>query len=225
MSWGSLHHSPRAYGGHHVCAYPGNHRFSSFIVNAFLSVKVFSVVHTQGSLLFADSLIDSNKINSKVQSESRLTLLVVFCFGLCFVFRVLCFVFRVFRFVFDILWFVCFVLCEFCFVILLFCTHLALSDVPPFKIRGPRGGRGEVNVPQRKRVVFESKTTQVAYKSHWSINIGKALIHFCSSSSSCLNTFNDNLPLNLFLRNLIQKLPLKKRQDRHLGAPYPDHAV
>ena len=140
-------------------------------------------------------------------------------------FCVSCFVFRVFRFVFYILWFVCFVLCEFCFVILLFFTHLALSDVPPFKIRGRRGGRREVNVPQRKRVVFESKTTQVAYKSHWSINIGKALIHFCSSSLSCLNTFNDNLPLNLFLRNLIQKLPLKKRQHRHLGAPYPDHAV
>ena len=85
------------------------------------------MVHTQGSVLFADSLIDSNKINSKVQSESRLTLSVVFCFGSCFVFRVSCFVFCV-------LWFVCFVLCEFCFVILLFFTHLALSDVPPFKI-------------------------------------------------------------------------------------------
>ena len=44
------------------------------------------------------------------------------------------FVFCVLRSVFYILWFVCFVLCEFCFVILLFFTHLALSDVPPFKI-------------------------------------------------------------------------------------------
>ena len=83
------------------------------------------MVHTQGSVLFADSLIDSNKINSKVQSESRLTLSVVFCFGLCFVFCVLCFVFCVlcFAFCIYILWFVCFVLCEFCFVILLFFTH------------------------------------------------------------------------------------------------------
>ena len=102
------------------------------------------MVHTQGSLLFADSLIDSNKINSKVQSESRLTLSVVFCFGLCFVFCVL-------RSVYYILWFVCFVLCEFCFVILLFLTHLALSDVPPFKIRGRRGGRREVYGPLPKK--------------------------------------------------------------------------
>ena len=65
--------------------------------------------HTQGSLLFADSLIDSNKINSKVQSESRLTLSVVFCFGLCFVFCVLCFVFCVLYFIF-------FGLCVSCFV-------------------------------------------------------------------------------------------------------------
>ena len=66
-------------------------------------------------------------------------------------FRVLYFVFRVLRFVFYILWFVCFVLCEFCFVILLFFTHLALSDVPPFKIRERRGGRREVNeLPKEK---------------------------------------------------------------------------
>ena len=106
------------------------------------------MVHTQGSVLFADSLIDSNKINSKVQSESRLTLS---CFLLWFVFRVLCFVFCVLRSVFYILWFVCFVLCEFCFVILLSFTHLALSDVPPFKIRGRRGGRREVYGPLPKK--------------------------------------------------------------------------
>ena len=64
------------------------------------------MVHTQGSVLFADSWIDSNKINSKVQSESRLTLSVVFCFGSCFVFRVSCFVFRVSCFAFCILYFV-----------------------------------------------------------------------------------------------------------------------
>ena len=109
------------------------------------------MVHTQGSVLFADSLIDSNKINSKVQSESRLTLSVVFCFGLCFVFCVLCFVFCVLRSVFYIFWFVCFVLCEFCFVIPIFFTHLALSDVPPFKIRGRRGGRREVYGPLPKK--------------------------------------------------------------------------
>ena len=57
------------------------------------------MVHTQGSLLFADSLIDSNKINSKVQSESRLTLSVVFvlvcvsCFAFCILYFVVC-VFR-----------------------------------------------------------------------------------------------------------------------------------
>ena len=91
--------------------------------------KFFSVVHTQGSVLLADSLIDSNKINSKVQSESRLTLLVVFCFGLCFVFRVLCFVFRVFRFVFDILWFVCFVFCVLYFIFCGLCVSCFVNFV------------------------------------------------------------------------------------------------
>ena len=57
------------------------------------------MVHTQGSVLFADSLIDSNKINSKVQSESRLTRSVVFFFGLCFEFCVLCFAFCILYFV------------------------------------------------------------------------------------------------------------------------------
>ena len=65
------------------------------------------MVHTQGSLLFADSLIDSNKINSKVQSESRLTLSVVFL--LWFVFRVLCFVFCVLYIIFCGLCVSCFV--------------------------------------------------------------------------------------------------------------------
>ena len=74
------------------------------------------MVHTQGSVLFADSLIDSNKINSKVQSESRLTLSVVFCFGLCFVFCVLCFVFCVLCFVFCVLYFIFCGLCVSCFV-------------------------------------------------------------------------------------------------------------
>ena len=64
------------------------------------------MVHTQGSVLFADSLIDSNKINSKVQSESRLTLS---CFLLWFVFRVLCFVFCVLYIIFCGLCVSCFV--------------------------------------------------------------------------------------------------------------------
>ena len=67
--------------------------------------KFFSVVHTQGSVLLANSQIDSNKINSKVQNESSLILSVVFCFDLCFVFRVLYFVFRVSCFAFCILYF------------------------------------------------------------------------------------------------------------------------
>ena len=89
-----------------------------------------------------------------------------------------------------------------------------MSPRSKFEGGGEGGVRCTYHSPPKKRVVFESKTTQVAYKSHWSINIGKALIHFCSSSLSCLNTFNDNLPLNIFLRDLIQKLPLKKEKKK-----------
>ena len=81
------------------------------------------MVYTQGSVLFADSLIDSNKINSKVQSESRLTLSVVFCFGLCFVFCVLCFVFCVLYFIF-------FGLCVSCFVNFVLLSHIFYSFSP-----------------------------------------------------------------------------------------------
>lgn len=144
-------------------------------------------------------------------------------------FRVSCFVFRVSCFAFCILYFV---VCVFRALRILFCYPIIFYSFSPLRCPPVQNSRAEgreawgERTPQRKRVVFESETTQVAYKSHWSINIGKALIHFCSSSLSCLNTFNDNLPLNLFLRNLIQKRPLKKkRQHRHLGAPNPDHAV
>ena len=66
-------------------------------------------------------------------------------------FRVLYFVFRV-----CVLYFIFCGLCVSCFVnfVLLsyyFFTHLALSDVPPLKIRERRGGRREVNVLPKEK--------------------------------------------------------------------------
>ena len=126
------------------------------------------MVHTQGSVLFADSLIDSNKINSKVQSESRLTLSVVFCFGLCFVFCVLCFVFCVLCFVFCVLRsvFIFCGLCVSCFVnFVLLSFYFLLIEPSQMSPRSKFEGGGEggtrcTDHSQRKRVVFESRGSQ-----------------------------------------------------------------